>query len=69
MSTVVAVAIEFAKLAPTLIDAGISIWSLWQKIRAALDAHAAPTDAQWQEADTAINALMARAMDPATDNR
>jgi len=65
----VAVALEFAGLAPRIIEAGISVAGLWTKIRASLDEVAAPGDPQWAEADAAVNALMARALDPATDSR
>lgn len=69
MLAIVGIALEFAQLAPRILDAGISISGLWTKIRAGLDSEAAPSDSQWAEADAAVNALMARALDPATDDR
>lgn len=69
MLGIVGIALEFASLAPKIIDAGVNVASLWTKIRAGLDEVAAPGDPQWAEADAAVNALMARALDPATDSR
>lgn len=69
MLGIIGIALEFAQLAPRVMDAGISVAGLWTKIRAGLDSSAAPGDPQWVEADAAVNALMARALDPATDSR
>lgn len=69
MLNIVEIALEFAAVAPRIMDAGVNIAALATKIRAGLDASAAPDDAQWAEADAAVKALMARAMDPATDER
>lgn len=65
----IAIALEFAQIAPQIIDAGINIAGLVAKIRASLDADAAPSDPDWQAADSAVNSLIARANDPATDSR
>jgi len=65
----IALVMELMALAPKLMEAGINISGLWTKARAALDANAAPGDAAWDEADRAVNSLMARALDPATDSR
>lgn len=70
MFGIVALAIEFASLAPSIIDAGINIAGLVSKFRAGLDAvDPAERDAQWNEADAAVAALIKRALDPATDSR
>lgn len=69
MLSIVAVALEFASMAPKLIEAGVNIYSMWTKIRAALDDNKAPGNPEWDAADKAVNALMDRVMDPATDNR
>ncbi|HTE35722.1 MAG TPA: hypothetical protein VK630_04185 [Reyranella sp.] len=69
MLSIVSIALAFVPVAERAIAAGINIAELWARIREGLDAEAAPDDPQWAEADAAVNALMARALDPATDNR
>lgn len=51
---------EVLALAPTLISAGIDIAGLVSKARAALDADAAPSNAEWQALSDQVNALRAR---------
>jgi hypothetical protein len=69
LAIAIALANELAAIAPQAIQAGISIAGLWTQVRAALDATAAPDDAAWAKADADVNALKARALDPATDDQ
>lgn len=69
MLAIVEAALAFEPVAEKLITAGINVAGIVSQIRASLDANAAPDDASWQQADAAVNALMVRALDPATDDR
>lgn len=69
MLAIVEAALAFTPVAEKLITAGIGIAGVVSQIRAGLDANAAPDNTQWQAADAAVNALMVRALDPATDSR
>jgi hypothetical protein len=59
MPAVLALIAEVLSLAPQLISAGMDITNLVVKARAALDANAAPSDADWQALDAQVSALHA----------
>lgn len=51
---------EVLSLAPQMISAGLDVANLIGKARAALDANAAPSDADWAELDRQVSDLQAR---------
>lgn len=69
MLAIATLALEFAPIAMKLIEAGINVSGVVGQIRTSLDANAAPDDPTWRLADAAVKGLVARALDPATDNR
>ncbi len=60
---------EFVALAPKAIELGLSIWNLGKQVQANLQSNAAPDNPAWVQADKDVADLMARALDPATDDK
>ncbi len=60
MPAVLALIAEVLALAPQAISAGIDVANLISKARGALDANAAPSDADWQALDAQVKDLQAR---------
>jgi hypothetical protein len=65
MPAILALIAEIISLAPTLASAGVSLASLYAKVRTVLDANAAPGDADWDALDQQVKDLQAAlAKDP-----
>lgn len=60
MGAAIALAIEAASMIPTLIDAGMDVWKLWDGVKAVNDEAGAPTDAQRQQLAELVKGLEAR---------
>jgi len=60
MAAIIALITEILALAPTLASAGVSLASLYAKVRAVLDANAAPGDADWDALDQQVKDLQAQ---------
>lgn len=68
MLAILEAAIAFEPIAMKLITAGIDVTGVVSQLRAGVAANAAPDDPTWQAADAAVKRMVARALDPATDN-
>lgn len=60
---------EVIAFAPTAIQAGLDFWGVVRQSQAMLAEVAAPGNPEWDAADAGVKALIARAMDPATDDK
>ena len=57
-TAVLALITEILALVPQLAAAGISVVSLMEKAKAALESNAAPSDVDWQDAHAQTTALL-----------
>ncbi len=62
---ILALIAEILSLAPTLASAGISLASLYSKVRTVLDTNGSPGDPEWDALDAQVKDLQAQlAVDP-----